>query len=82
VAEQTNTSISRLKSNYDEMSDFQNYVRITTEFCKRNLSYDSDVLSALAGIFAGLNFNVFGNRFVFNIPVRLIDIAISYSGGL
>lgn len=71
-----NTLISRLEYDYDEMSDFQKYVQIATEFCKRNLSYESDVLNALAGICAGLNFNTFGNRFVFNIPVRLIDIAI------
>jgi hypothetical protein len=70
------TAISPLEYPYDNMTEFQKYAHLVMEYSKRSMSFESDILNAFQGVMGQLSFRVFKSETEYNLPLRLIDIAI------
>lgn len=70
------TPISPLEYPEDDMTEFQKYAHLVTEYSKRSLSFESDVLNAFRGVMSQLSLKVLQSETRYNLPLRLIDVAI------
>jgi len=69
-------TLSPLEFPYDDMTEFQKYAHFVKEYSKRSLSFESDVFNAFRGVMSQLGFQVLKSETQYNLPLRLIDIAI------
>ncbi|TID20078.1 HET-domain-containing protein [Venturia nashicola] len=76
---QFHTAISPLEYPHDDMTELQKYAHHVTEYSRRSLSFESDVLNAFQGVMRQLSSRVLESETQYNLPLRLIDIAILWT---